>query len=200
MDVNYWAAAYMAHATLTSWLSPTSPNKGTRRHLIFTASSTAFYAPVGYSPYSPAKAAMRSLSDTLSQEVLLYGEDIKIHTVFPGGILSPGFENENKVKPAITFVLEEGDVPQAAEEVASRAIKGLENGEHLITVNFLGNAMGAQMWSGESKNYWLFDTLLTLGTALAWPFIKMDLDGKVVKYGKKHGHPSTYEKAKDSGA
>lgn len=193
MDVNYWAAAYMAHAVLKSWLSPNSPNKGTERHFIFTSSIICFYPLLGYAPYAPAKAAMRTLSDTLHQEVLLYGEDVKIHTVFPGGIDSPGFLNENKNKPEITLELEKGDEIQNPDKVAAKAIKGLENGEYMITVSFLGSVVRSQMWSGMTKNNWLLDTLLTGVTSIIWPFAKWDMHGKVSKYGKQNGHPSTYK-------
>ena len=194
MDINYWAAAYMSHSILQSWLSPTSPNKGTERHFIFTSSVAALYPTLGYATYAPAKAAMRSLAETLTQEVLVYGENVKIHTVFPGTIISPGLDNENKSKPDITMELEKDDPNQTPDEVAAKAIKGLENGETMITVGLLGQAMRSQMWSGVTKNNWLWDTLLTFIIAFAWPFIRMDLDGKVIRYGKKHGHPSTYVK------
>src|SRR6185437_6897532 len=99
------------------------------------------YSLVGYASYSPTKAAFKSLSDTLAQEVLLYGEDVKIHTIFPGTIQSPGLERENLQKPEITLLLEESDPIQSSEEVARKSIKGLERGEYLITINWLGSLM-----------------------------------------------------------
>ena len=60
------------------------------------------------------------------------GDHVKIHTIFPGTILSPGLENENKTKPDITFILEESDPQQTPDQVAKNAIAGLENGGYLI--------------------------------------------------------------------
>jgi len=194
MDVNYWSCVDMAHATLTEWLSPSSSVKGKEKHLIFTSSVVAFYPIAGYAPYGPGKAAIKSLSDTLAQEVLLYGEDVKIHTVFPGNISSPGFENENKTKPGVTHILEEPDPVQTPDEVAKISISGLEKGEYLITVGLLGSAMRGCAWGGSARNNWLADTAMTWVTSIAWGFIGRDLDGKVRAYAKKHGHPSTYEK------
>lgn len=194
MDVNYWSCVDIAHAILTEWLAPTSGLKGKEKHLIFTSSVVAFYPIAGYAPYGPGKAAIKNLSDTLAQEVLLYGDDVKIHTVFPGSISSPGFDNENKTKPAVTHLLEESDPVQTPDEVAAKSISGLENGEYLITVGLLGSAMRACAWGGSARNNWLTDTALTWITSIAWGFIARDLDGKVRSYGKKHGHPSTYEK------
>ena len=192
MDVNYWSCADMAHAILREWLAPTAEKKD--RHLIFTSSVTAFYSIVGYTPYAPAKAAIKSLSDTLAQEVLLYGDHVKIHTVFPGTILSPGFDNENRTKPAITFLLEESDPEQTPDQVAKNSITGLENGDYLVTVGLLGAAMRGCAWGGSARNNWITDTAMTWITSIAWGFIGRDLDGKVRAYGKKHGHPSTYAK------
>jgi 3-dehydrosphinganine reductase len=201
MDLNYFSQADLAHAILREWLSPTSiasaEEEGRTRHFIFTATSLAFYPIAGYSPYSPAKAAIRSLSDTLTQEVKLYtANSVKIHTVFPGSINSPGYTNEQKIKPEITKLLEKDDPVQEPEVVASKSIKGLERGEYLIVVNFLAAAMRGCAWGGSRRNNWVVDTLMTWVTSLAWPFIGADLDGKVVRYGRKHGHPSGYSKTR----
>jgi 3-dehydrosphinganine reductase len=194
MDVNFWSCADMAHAILSEWLSPSAAGKGNTRHLIFTSSVAAFYPVAGYAPYAPSKAAIRSLSDCLVQEVKLYGEDIKIHTVFPGTITSPGLERENKTKPAITHILEDSDPVQTPEVVAAKSIRGLERGEYLVTVSWLGDLMRGCMWGGSPRNNHLIDSFVGWVASLVWIFVSPDLDGKVKAYGKKHGHPSTYAK------
>ena len=194
MDINYWTCVEMAQAILKDWLAPSSPSKGQERHLIFTSSVAAFYPVAGYSTYAPSKAAIKSLSDSLAQEVLLYDESVKIHTVFPGGISSPGMERENVTKPEITHVLEESDPIQAPDVVAQRSIAGLERGEYLVTVALLGAAMRGCAWGGSKRNNWVLDTLMTWITSIVWLFVGADLDGKVKAYRKKHGHPSTYVK------
>lgn len=194
MDVNYWSCVDMAHAILNEWLAPSSTGKGNRRHLIFTSSVAAFYAIAGYGPYSPAKAAIKSLSDTLAQEMLLYGDDVKVHTVFPGTITSPGLERENQMKPDITHILEESDPVQSPDVVAAKAISGLEKGEYLVTVGWLGILMRATGWGGSRRNNWFVDTVVTWLVSVISIFISIDLNGKVRTYGKKHGHPITYPK------
>jgi 3-dehydrosphinganine reductase len=195
MDLNYWATADMARAILSSWLSPSAAGSKEVRHLVFTASTLVFYPIVGYSPYSPAKAAMRALCDTLYQEIQLYSDTVKIHTVFPGTINTPGFTEENKTKPAITKILEEPDPVQTPDEVARIAIKGLEKGEYFVTVNFLGQAMRACAWGGSVRSNWFVDTVLSWIVASVWFFIAADTNGKVRGYGKKHGHPAAYGKS-----
>lgn len=194
MDINFWTCVDMAHAILKVWLAPSSPTKGQERHLIFTSSVVAFYPVAGYAPYAPGKAAIKSLSDSLVQEVLLYDEAVKIHTVFPGTISSPGLDKENLTKPEITHILEESDPVRTPDVLAAKSIAGLENGEYLVTVGLIGAAMRACAWGGSRRNNWVLDTILTCITSLVWLFVGPDLDGKVKAYRKKHGHPSTYAK------
>jgi 3-dehydrosphinganine reductase len=194
MDINFWSCVDMAHAILGEWLAPDAIAKGGRKHLIFTSSVVAFYPIAGYGPYAPSKAAIKSLSDTLAQEVMLYGDSVKVHTIFPGTILSPGLQTENRTKPEITKILEESDPENTPDQVAAASIAGLENGDYLVTVGWLGSAMRACAWGGSSRNCFVLDTAFTWITSLVWPIISNDLDGKVKSYGKKHGHPSTYVK------
>ncbi|KAI9646401.1 3-dehydrosphinganine reductase [Ciborinia camelliae] len=184
MDINYWSCADMAHCVLKSWLSTPNAEKK-ERHLIFTSSVVAFYSIVGYTPYSPAKAAIKSLSDTLYQEVLAYPNPPHIHTVFPGTIASPGLELENRGKPEITHLLEETDPIQTPDDVARNAIAGLERGEYLVTVGWLGSMMRACAWGGSRRGNWLLDTAVTWGTSVVWMFVGRDLDGKVRRWGEE---------------
>lgn len=206
MDTIYWTAANTAHATLRNWLNPVPPSgqmKTPRRHLIFTCSTLAFVPIAGYSPYSPAKAAIRSLSDTLSQEIEMYNgaytqrhrsdapaADVKIHTVFPMGILSPGFDNEQKTKPELTKKLEEADKPQTPAEVAQISIRALERGEYLITTNFVGAIMKGTALGPSPKNSIVGDTLLSWLSNLVFLQVIPDLRSKAFTWGKQNGLPN----------
>lgn len=208
METNYFSAAYMAHATLKTWLAPSPPEKASNtaapRHLIFTASVAGLYTIAGYSGYSPAKAALRNLSDALQQEVLIYNgsrqhtsgngpaADVKVHTIFPGTILSPGLEIESQTKPGVTKKLEEDDPQQTEDEVAATSVRGLEKGDYLVTGTFLGWAMRSSVLSGSPRNNRFTDTLMNWATSIAWLFIQPSLDGTAFKWGKEKGHPSTY--------
>ncbi|KAK2625964.1 hypothetical protein QTJ16_005276 [Diplocarpon rosae] len=194
MDLNYWSCSDMAQAILGKWLAPDAVGKGGPKHLIFTSSVVAMFAIAGYAPYSPGKAAIKSLSDTLAQEVLLYGESVKVHTVFPATIDSPGLQTENRTKPEITLQIEEGDAGQTPDVVAAKSIKGLENGEYLVVTGLLSQVMRACSWGSSRKNNWLWDTVLTWILAPIMFIITGDLDRKVRAHRKKNGHPSTYSK------
>lgn len=221
MDVNYWAATYLAHAMLKSWLQPpvssfsTSNARGSEslaqssfpRHFVITSSTLAFCGIAGYTPYSPAKAALRSLSDSLRSELNLYAgaarrsspsspssafspsiPDVKIHTVCPGTILTPGHTREETMKHPVTRILEEGDPAQTEDEVALAAFKGLERGDYLITTQFLGAAMRASALQGSPRNGWgVLDTLFGWVTGVAWLFIGPDMERKVWRWGRENG-------------
>lgn len=194
MDINYFGTAEMAHAVLKEWLAPEAPVENQPRHLIMTTSAIVFFPISGYAPYAPTKWAVRGLADTISQEVMLYPQNVKLHVVCPGTILSPGFERENKTKPEITKILEEADPQQTPDEVAQRSIQGLENGDYLVTVNWLGGIMKWGALGGSMRNNWLIDTFMAGVILLVWPLVHFDTFGKTRSYGKKHGHPSTWTK------
>jgi 3-dehydrosphinganine reductase len=190
MDVNFYGTAEMSHAILRSWLAPSAPVTAEPKHLIMTTSVVAFYTIPGYAPYAPSKWALRGLADTLSQEVMMYPQNVKVHLVFPGTILSPGFEHENLSKPEITKILEESDPKETPDQVASAAIKALENGDYFVTVNWLGNLMRLGMLGGSFRNNWIVDTLGAWLVSIVWIFVQFDMHGKIRSHGKKFGHPN----------
>ena len=204
MDINYWSAAYLARAALKVWLRPEPKSSRSSEvalpcHLVMTSSVVAYIGIVGYSPYSPSKAAMRSLVDTLRSELELYrgaqrqdssrapAREVKIHCVFPGTILSPGYEEENKSKHSVTKLLEKSDPKQTPDEVAEASIRGLETGNFLIATQWMANLLRAGGLQGSPRNNWFIDTLLSFIVSIAWFFIGADLDGQVYKFGKEHG-------------
>lgn len=195
MGVNFWGASEMAHVILKEWWSPEHKYPNQPKHFIFTASVLAMYSVVGYSPYNPSKWAMRGLADTLAQEAMLYPDQpVKIHVVFPGTILSPGFEREQRSKPDVTIELEKDDPKLTPEQVAERAIAGLEAGKHFITVGILGELLRFSILGGSLRNNWVIDTLMAWVIAPAWFIVHMVMHGQIKSFAKKHGHPSTYPK------
>lgn len=205
MDINFWAASYLARATLKTWLKPTTTKVDVEtaatkppRHFIITSSLVCFVGLAGYSPYAPAKSALRSLADSLRSEVRLYNgyrsanpdkgpaTDVEIHLCTPGTIFSPGLEQENKTKPAVTKVLEESDPRQTEDEVAAAAVKGLEKGNYLVATQWLGNLMRAGTLGGSPRNSIFIDTILSWVTSIVWLFMQPDLDSKVFKWGAEN--------------
>jgi 3-dehydrosphinganine reductase len=204
MDIDYWAAAYLAHETVKLWTQDdTTPetNKVTTRppprHFIITSSVIAFIGMAGYTPYGPAKSALRSLADTLRSELQLYNganaanlsrPKLMNHIVFPMGIISPGLEAENALKHPVTIMLEEDDQPQSEDEVAAASIAGLERGEFQVTTNWLGHLMRSSTMGGSPRNgLGVLDTVTSWVGSIVWLFVGPDMEKKVFNYGKKHG-------------
>lgn len=209
MDTVYWTAAHTAHAAMKSWLRPVSVGErgestqrsSLPRHLIFTASTICFAPVAGYAPYSAPKAAMRALADTLHQETKVFNaarrdgkhdapeRDVNVHIIFPMGIASPGYENEQRVKPALTKQLEEADQPQTPAEVARASMTGLERGEFMITTTLIGALMKASAMGCSVRDHLLWDTALGSVSNMIFPVVVQDLNRKAWEWGKANGVP-----------
>ncbi|KAF2639848.1 3-ketosphinganine reductase-like protein [Massarina eburnea CBS 473.64] len=211
MDMNYWAATYLAHHTMKAWLYPETPYKPQKkgsipeppRHLVFTSSILAFANVTGYSAYSPAKAAMRSLCDGLRMEINLYNGarrgtnnknghqpapfDVVIQSVFPATVLSPGHANEQLTKPAVTKKIEESDVDQSPHDAALGAIKGLEAGNYSTATSFLGDLMRLSAMGGAPRDNIVKDTMGQWLTSWIWLFLGPDWERTVWNWGKTKG-------------
>ncbi|KAI3344015.1 hypothetical protein F4824DRAFT_442269 [Ustulina deusta] len=194
MELNFWGSAEMAHAVLRLWCAPDAPVVPEPKHLVFTSSVVAFFPLIGYGTYTPAKAALRGLADTLVQELEIYPQKVKVHIVYPGTISSPGLERENKSKPEITTILEESDPIQTPDVVAAAAITGLEKGYYAITVAFLGDVLRWGSLGGSPRNNWVVDTFMSWIIAVVWIFALPDIYSKIRKYAKKNGHPINYRR------
>ncbi|KAI1384722.1 NAD(P)-binding protein [Hypoxylon trugodes] len=192
MDINFWGGAEMAHAILRLWCAPDAPVLPEAKHLVLTSSALALFPVIGYGPYTPAKSALRGLADTLSQELLVYPQNVKVHVVYPASIGSPGFDRENRTKPAVTKLIEEGDPVQTPDVVASGAIRGLERGQYFITTALFAHIFHWGSLGGSIRNNWLVDTIMACLIPIVWIFALPDILSKIKKYGKTHGHPSLY--------
>jgi len=177
MKMNYFTALNITHA---AWkLMAKNPCPETR-HIMFVSSFCGFITFAGYSSYSPAKAALRSLADTLRQEGMMY--NIKVHCCFPSTISTPGFEQEQLIKPNLTKQLEGSDMGQTAEQVSKAVLKGLDKGEFLITTEFFGNFARNSMKGFSPGNNILVDTVLGVLGGIIWPFVRFDFDLKVKRF------------------
>ena len=204
MDTVYWSCAWMAHAAINMWKTPSKPaRERPTRHIVFTSSVLAMFTVAGYSPYAPCKAAMRSLADTLNQEVEVYNgsrknpsagpvpdADMKVHILFPVGIVSPGFDNENKIKPALTLQLEKDDKPQQPDEIVKIALRRLSAGDFMISTQFLGHLMrGTGMGGSVRKNF--MDVFWNWLGSIVVIFVAPEFVSKCRNWGKEKGMNAT---------
>lgn len=215
MDSNYFSSLSIAHAALRAWtrpgpggdlgaketryangatpplLPPLLPPSPPPKHLVFTSSFLALYPIAGYSPYSPSKAALRALFETLSQETHLYSSpSVRVHLVCPATILGEALEEENRVKPDLTKMLEGSDEGQTSAVIAAKAIRGLESGQELVTTDFmtrfvLSGYLGASVRGGFWRG--LLDWFLGCWALLVLVFVRRDMDAKVRKWRRRFG-------------
>lgn len=179
MDMTYWVAAWTARVVTERMARGHHPGK-----IVFVSSVIAYFGLVGYSTYSPGKFAIRGLAESLRQELLLY--DIDVHLYLPATFQSPGYETENKTKPAITLKIEEADPVATAEECAVGLLKGVERGDFHITHTFNAeafrtNSRGASPWNGFGR-----DLLYGLIGFIGLPLWRQGVDKMVQKHKKEH--------------
>jgi len=113
--------------------------------IVFVSSYLGYMSMIGYASYAPAKHALRGgtklcyvptlytdpcfgctgLAETLRSELLLYS--VSVHIFFPGTIYSPGYTQENKVKPKITLKIEETDGGMTPEQSAEGLLCGMSS-------------------------------------------------------------------------
>jgi len=65
--------------------------------------------------------------------------NIGVHIFYPGGIMTPGYEEEMKTKPEITKEIEKDDTPMSAEACAAVLWAGIEAGRFSIAGDLIGN-------------------------------------------------------------
>lgn len=125
MDQVYYTSLWVARAaSRLHLLAPKAiRSSADRPKLVFTASILSFMSFAGYASYSPSKYALRGLADSLRNELQWLGVDV--HTFFPTGIKSPGFDVEEARKPALCKTIEGSDLPISASECAQHLLTGV---------------------------------------------------------------------------
>ncbi len=104
-----------------------------RGHLVLVSSTAALVGVYGYSAYAPAKAAVRSLAETLRSELKPHG--IVVSCVYPPDTATPGLERENAHKPEATARISATIKPRAPEQVARAILRGIERDRLVITAD-----------------------------------------------------------------
>lgn len=195
MDINFFGTVEMTHAILREWCATDAPVDKEARHIIMTGSVATMYVVPGYIPYVPSKAAMRGVAEGLHMELMMYPQNVEVHLVTPGTILSPGFEHEQILKPEITKSLEKSDPKLTPDEAAKAAIQGLEKGEFMITLSWQNWLMKCGTYGPAWKNNWFIEALMAaIMSLIIWPLVDMDLRGQVKNHVKKFGSPKVQEK------
>lgn len=100
------------------------------------------------------------LAECLRSELALYG--ISVHIYFPATILSPGYEQENRTKPALTREIEGADEGQTPAQCAQHMLRGVERDYFAITDGLIGQFLRISSAGCAPGHVWALDTLLAL--------------------------------------
>ncbi len=117
MDTNYFGQLIPTLILLPFFMEA---QKG---HIAFVSSLGADVGIIGYTAYTPTKAALVGLAETLRHELKPYNIDISV--LYPSDTDTPGFEIENQSKPPETAILSKTANLYSAEKVAEKFVDGL---------------------------------------------------------------------------
>ncbi|EKM57350.1 uncharacterized protein PHACADRAFT_255059 [Phanerochaete carnosa HHB-10118-sp] len=179
MEETYWVQAWPALAGAKRMV-----RDGVKGKIVFTSSVLGYFSMVGYSPYAPGKFAVRGLAETLQSEFIMYGIDI--HISFPGNILSPGFIEENKVKPKITLKIEESDTGTEPDSIAAQVLRGVRAGRFHIACDLVGHIFRCSTRGSSPGNNSLLDQVYVLIGAIGLPLWRRDVDKAVRGHTAEH--------------
>ncbi|ODV85677.1 hypothetical protein CANARDRAFT_7055 [[Candida] arabinofermentans NRRL YB-2248] len=186
IDINYKTAAYLIHALRDNLINgkPYSSEK----HLMLLSSSVAFYSFIGYSQYSPMKAALKALGDALRHEFKPYG--ITVHTIFPGNFDSEGYAEENLTKPSITKEIEGSSVAIPVDKCAEIVLgQSLGKGKLYVCTDFIGWVLSSFSLGFNPRDWGIVQVLFALVGAIAGRFVDMFHEYLIKQYFAKEGLP-----------
>lgn len=117
MDANYYGQLVPTLILLPYYM------EAKQGHVAFVSSLGAIIGIIGYAAYTPTKAALVGLSETLRHELKPY--NIAVSILYPPDTETPGFEIENVSKPPETAIISETANLYSAEKVAEVFVEGL---------------------------------------------------------------------------
>lgn len=179
MTNGYWIQAWTAFATAKQMVRENKKGK-----IVLVSSTLGYMSLIGYSSYSPAKHALRGLADSLHSELMLYGIDT--HIFFPPTMYTPGFEEENKTKPAITRTIESTDEGLTAEQAAAGLLSGVEKGHAHITADLITSLFRASTRGSAPRSNAALDFVLDLVALVGIPIWRRSVDKQVLAHRAEH--------------
>ncbi|XP_031276593.1 3-dehydrosphinganine reductase TSC10A-like isoform X1 [Pistacia vera] len=104
--------------------------------IAFMSSQAGQVGIYGYTAYSASKFGLRGLAEALQQEVIV--DNIHVSLIFPPDTETPGLEEETKRRPQLTSIIAASSGAMKADEVAKKALHGIQSGSFIVPCNFEG--------------------------------------------------------------
>lgn len=136
LDVNVVGTIHLIKAALPKMKAAVG---GLPRSIGIMSSQAGQVGIYGYTAYSASKFALRGLAESLQQEVV--SDNIHISLIFPPDTETPGLIEEQKTRPEITNILAGSSGGLKAEDVAEKALAGIQSGDFIVSCNFLGHML-----------------------------------------------------------
>ncbi|CAH0054503.1 unnamed protein product [Clonostachys solani] len=204
MKNNYYATAYPAKSALDIWIEDDKKNKWKAsprtnvRRIVIISSAAAFLGLPGSIAYTPAKAAVRALADTLRLEMLRYSSPASrysVHISFPGDFISPGFYQEQNTKTALTKSMQglKGSIEDlekqypSSEKVASLVLEAVKNEEYIICRDSLAASLLFTNMVGASpkRGLGIMDSIVgVVVNWFIWPVLRRHWEGMCKRDGE----------------
>lgn len=183
IDSIYKSSLYFSLEALRRMSKNPLPPKSAPRHITLFSSVVAFYPFIGYGPYAPLKAAVRSLADILRQECIPH--NIKVECVFPGNIDTEGFKTEEKTKPEITKIIEGPSDVMHPDDCAELIVNRLDSGYSMIHTDVIGWVLNSITMGGSPRTSSFLITIVGIIVTLAAPIWAMIVDFQIRSFFKK---------------
>ncbi|KAK8593082.1 hypothetical protein V6N13_043303 [Hibiscus sabdariffa] len=108
----------------------------------------------GYTAYSASKFGLRGLAEALQQEVV--ADNIHVSLVFPPDTDTPGFERETGIRPELTTIIAGSSTSMKADEVAKKALDGIQSGSFIVACNTVGHMLAvATAGFSPQRSFWM---------------------------------------------
>ncbi|WP_457556762.1 SDR family oxidoreductase [Candidatus Harpocratesius sp.] len=117
MNVNYYGQLVPMMCILPYYL------KQKRGYYANVASLSSIVGIIGYATYTPTKFAIYGLIESMRHELKPY--NIKFSIIFPPDTQTPGFNEENKIKPYECVEISKSGSLMSADAVALKFVKGI---------------------------------------------------------------------------
>ncbi|MBJ7357211.1 SDR family oxidoreductase [Nocardioides sp.] len=124
METNYLGTVHVCHALVPHLVAA---GRGT---IVTTSSMAGVTGVFGYAGYSASKFAVVGFSEALRRELRPHG--VHVATLCPPNTRTPGFDEENRTKPAEVLAAEEKVRTLEPEQVADHLLKVLPSQPRLV--------------------------------------------------------------------
>ncbi len=128
MEVDYFGTLHALRAVVPSMMQRRSGSA------VGISSAAGLVGIFGYTPYAPAKFAVRGLLEALRCEAAPYG--VHVGCVCPPDTDTPQLAYENRFKPPETRAISGQIKTRSADQVAAAIVRGIEAERFLITVDW----------------------------------------------------------------